>query len=99
MHAGVYQSDRTIYNSAMRSGVGSDGFGTTRLTKSGTPEKPIVIKGAGDGEVIFDGGGCSILFDVMGADYMYFEGLTFRNTDVAIYTGVKNVTWQQRIDS
>ena len=91
MHAGVYQSDRTAYNSIMRSGVGSDGFGTTRLTKSGTPEKPIVIKGAGDGEVIFDGGGCAILFDVMGANYIYFEGLTFRNTDVAIYTGVKNV--------
>jgi hypothetical protein len=91
MHAGVYQSDRSAYNSILRSGVGSDGFGTTRLTKSGTPEKPIVIKSAGDGEVIFDGGGCAILFDVMGADYIYFEGLTFRNTDVAIYTGAKNV--------
>ncbi len=91
VHAGVYQSDRTIYNSVMRTGMGSDGFGTTRLTKSGTPDKPIVIKGAGDGEAIFDGGGCAILFDVMGANYIYFEDLTFRNTDVAIYTGVQNV--------
>jgi hypothetical protein len=91
IHAGVYQSDRTIYNATMRSGVGSDGFGTTRLTKSGTAEKPIVIKGAGDGDVIFDGGGCAMLFDVMGADYLHFEGLTFRNADVGIYTGVKNV--------
>ncbi len=91
VHAGVYQSDRTAYNSSMRSGVGSDGFGTTFLTKSGTPEKPIVIKGAGDGEAIFDGGGCAILFDIMGANYIHFEGLTFRNADVAIKTGVKDV--------
>lgn len=70
MHAGIYQSDRTAYNSILRYGVGSDGFGTTRLATSGTPEKPIVIKSAGDGEVIFDGGGCSVLFDVMGANYI-----------------------------
>lgn len=31
--------------------------GTYYLTQSGTAEKPIVIKGAGDGEVIFDGDG------------------------------------------
>ena len=91
MHAGVYQSDRNTYLGYSRSGVGSDVFGTTRLTKNGTPEKPIVIKGAGDGEVIFDGNGCSVLFDVIGANYLYLEGLTFRNTDVAIQTGLKNV--------
>ena len=47
-------------------------------------EKPIVIKGAGDGEAIFDGAGNFALFDVQAADYNYFEGLTFRNTDYAI---------------
>ncbi len=91
VHSGVYQSDRNTYLGYLRSGVGSDVFGTTRLAKSGTPEKPIVIKGAGDGEAIFDGSGCSILFDVMGANYLYFEDLTFRNTDVAIQTGLRNV--------
>jgi hypothetical protein len=91
VHAGVYQIDRTQYNLRMRIGMGSDVFGTTWITKSGTPDKPIVIKGAGDGEVIFDGGGCAILFDVSGADYIYFEGLTFRNTDAAIFTGVNNL--------
>ncbi len=91
VHAGVYQSDGTRYNNYLRTGVGSDGLGTTRLTKSGTPEKPIVIKSAGDGEAIFDGGGGAILFDVMGANYLYFEGLTFRNTEAAIYTGAKDV--------
>lgn len=91
MHAGVYQSDRTTYLGYFRSGVGSDVFGTTRLVKSGTPEKPIVIKGAGDGEVIFDGNGCSLLFDVIGTNYLYFEEVTFRNTDVAIQTGLRDV--------
>ena len=38
------------------------------LTLKGTPEKPITIKAAGDGEVIFDGAGNYRLFDVMAAD-------------------------------
>ena len=91
VHAGVYQIDRAQYNLRMRIGMGSDVFGTTWFTKSGTPDKPIAIKGAGDGEAIFDGGGSSILFDVSGANYIYFEDLTFRNTDTAIFTGVSNL--------
>ena len=57
------------------------------LTAKGTPEQPIVIRAAGDGEVIFDGAGCYRLFDVMAADYHIFEGLTIRNTDIAFYAG------------
>ena len=91
VHAGLYQSDRTKYLDYLRKGVGSDVFGTSRLTKSGTAEKPIAIKGAGDGEAIFDGNACSLFFDVMGANNLYFEGLTFRNADVAFLTGLKNV--------
>jgi hypothetical protein len=49
--------------------------------RDGTPERPIVIKGAGDGEVVFDGAGNFALFDVKAADYTYFEGITFRNAD------------------
>ena len=50
---------------------------------------PIAIKGAGDGEVIFDGAGNFALFDVRAADYTYFEGMTFRNTDYAILAGTQ----------
>jgi hypothetical protein len=89
VHAGLYENDYATYMSAK--GSGSNFFGTYRLKKSGTPEKPIVIKAAGDGEVIFDGNGCSNLFEVMLADYNYFEGLTIRNTDIGIYTGLKDV--------
>jgi hypothetical protein len=63
--------------------------GTYYLFANGTPEKPIVIKGAGDGEVIFDGGGNFNLFNVKAANYNYFEGITFRNTEIAIWAGTQ----------
>ena len=60
---------------------------TYYLTADGTPDQPIAIKAAGDGEVIFDGDGNFALFNVMAADYTYFEGVTFRNTEIAIWAG------------
>ena len=68
---------------ATAAGLGTVSSGTYFLTQSGTPDKPIVIKGAGDGEAIFDGDGAYNLFNVMAANYNYFEGLTIRNTDLA----------------
>jgi hypothetical protein len=86
LHAGLYKADRSNYLTAY--GIPFDG--TYMLTIDGTPEKPIVIKAAGDGEVIFDGDGCHRVFDVSAADYNYFEGLTIRNTDIAFYAGFKD---------
>ena len=63
--------------------------GTYYLTADGTAERPIAIKAAGDGEVIFDGAGNYALFDVRAADYTYFEGITFRNADYAILAGTQ----------
>jgi len=71
LHAGVYR-------------------GRYRLTKSGEPGKPIVFRGAGDGEVVLQPPelpdvkpdspplGNDGIFNVNGAHYLYFEGLTFR---------------------
>jgi hypothetical protein len=87
VHAGLYKADRLDYVTPY--GIPFDG--TYVLTRDGTPDKPIVIRGAGDGEAIFDGNGCFRLFDVMAADYNYFEGITVRNTDVAFYAGNKDV--------
>ncbi len=87
VHAGVYKDDRYRYGG----GLGTVSSGTYFLTQSGTPEKPIVIKGAGDGEVIFDGDGAYNLFNVMAANYNYFEGITIRNTDLAFQGGLKNI--------
>ena len=58
--------------------------GTYYLVADGTPDMPIVIKGAGDGEVIFDGNGNFAMFDVRAADYTYFEGVTIRNAEYGI---------------
>jgi hypothetical protein len=87
VHAGLYKDDRYRYGA----GLGTVSSGTYFLTQSGTAEKPIVIKGAGDGDAIFDGDGAYNLFNVMAANYNYFEGLTIRNTDLAFQAGLKNI--------
>jgi hypothetical protein len=66
--------------------------GTYYLTADGTAEMPIAIRAAGDGEVIFDGAGNFNLFNVKAADYTYFEGITFRNTEIAIWAGTQFIT-------
>jgi hypothetical protein len=94
IHAGVYKEDWTAYGSDLNiepKGEGANFEGTYFLTQSGTPEKPITIKAAGDGEVIFDGNGAFNLFNLMSGNYHYFEGLTIRNTDVAFWAGHKNI--------
>lgn len=87
VHAGLYKDDR--YRYANQLGLLFDG--TYRFRRSGTAEKPIAIVAAGDGEAIFDGDGNHILFDVMASDYLYFEGLTIRNTEVAFQAGYKGL--------
>jgi hypothetical protein len=93
VHAGIYKDARFNYSgfdpSAASYGTPFDG--TYFLTASGTPDKPIVIKGAGDGEVIFDGDGNYNVFNLMGANYNYFEGITVRNTTVAFLLGWKGI--------
>ena len=92
IHAGVYKDDWNLYGSDIwGEGMGTPFQGTYYLTAKGTPEKPVVIKAAGDGEVVFDGNGNFNLFNVTAADYHYFEGLTIRNTYVAFLAGNKNI--------
>jgi hypothetical protein len=94
VHAGVYKDSRFNYGGFNRNtpAYGTPFDGTYYLTQSGTPDKPIVIKAAGDGEVVFDGDGCQNLFNLMGGNYNYFEGITVRNTNVAFLLGLKNIT-------
>jgi len=92
IHAGVYKDDWTFYGADIwEQGMGTPIAGTYYLTAKGTPERPIVIKAAGDGEVIFDGNDNFNLFNVLAADHHYFEGLTIRNTYVAFLAGNKNI--------
>jgi hypothetical protein len=89
VHAGVYEYDRYEYTNdpTVNRTVPLDG--TYYLTADGTADRPIVIKAAGDGEVVFDGNGAFALFNVKAADHTYFEGLTFRNAEIAIWAGTQ----------
>lgn len=87
MHAGLYKPERWNYVDPQMTPFD----GTMSLTLKGTAEKPITIKSAGDGEVVFDGDGNYRMFDVMASHHHIFEGLTIRNTDVAIFAGQKEV--------
>ena len=88
VHVGLYKPDRLNYVDPQMAPFD----GAMTLTLDGTAERPITIAAAGDGEVIFDGAGSHQLFNVMGSKYHLVEGLTFRNTDVAILAGQKGVT-------
>ena len=88
VHAGLYRPERLNYVDPLAAPFD----GTFNLTLKGTADQPITIKAAGDGEAIFDGDANHILFDVMGTAHHIFEGLTFRNTDVAILAGKKELT-------
>jgi hypothetical protein len=88
VHAGLYESLHDWY---ARDSSTRPVEGTYYLFGNGTPEKPIVIKAAGDGEVVFDGRGNFNLFNVQKADYNYFEGITFRNTEIAIQAGLQMI--------
>lgn len=89
VHAGTYAYFYEFYANNTRYNATTTFEGTYYLTADGTAERPIVIKAAGDGEVIIDGRGNFNLFNVKAADYNYFEGITFRNTDIAIWAGTQ----------
>ena len=96
VHAGVYKEfNRRSYTHEIDSGYttccGTTWDGTYYLTADGTEDMPITIKAAGDGEVVFDGGGNNVLFNMMGGDWHLFEDITFRNTNIAIEAGMKNI--------
>jgi len=96
VHAGVYRDHREHYNDGVEGSteprLATPFDGTYYLVADGTADHPITIKAAGDGEVIFDGAGNAVLFNLMGGDYHHFDGITVRNTEVAFLTGIKGIT-------
>ncbi len=87
LHAGLYKIDRRNYRQWSQRWL----HGTITLVADGRPGKPIAIVAAGDGEVVIDGDGCDVLFNIRGADYLHFQGLTIRNTRIAFHGGVQGV--------
>jgi hypothetical protein len=64
--------------------------GPFQFDKSGEPGKPIVFRGAGDGEAILQADGSegnSRIVSIAGTDHLMFEDLTFRHAHTAIYSG------------
>jgi len=87
VHAGVYKTDYHDYRDP--GGLWLHGMQT--FTADGEPGKPIAIVAAGDGEVILDANGSDRYFNIATADYLYFEGLTIKNTRIAFYAGLQGL--------
>ncbi len=87
VHAGTYKIDRFNYRDPTQLWLN----GTYVFVADGTPDEPVAITAAGDGEVVIDGDGCHTLFNVMAADYIYFEGLTIKNCFIAFQCGYQGV--------
>jgi hypothetical protein len=62
--------------------------GALELKKSGQPGKPIIFRGAGDGEAVVDGGGDDTtkgrLISANGIKHIWLEGLTIQGRQYAI---------------
>lgn len=56
------------------------------LDRSGEPGKPIVWRGAGDGETIIDGKGGKRSLDTVAVHDVWFENLTIRNASAGLVT-------------
>ena len=56
------------------------------LDRSGEPGRPIVWRGAGDGETIIDGKGGKRAWQALGVHDVWFENLTIRNATYALVT-------------
>ena len=58
--------------------AGVYGEGTWTIDRHGTPQRPIIYRGAGDGETILDGGGRERLVSATGVKHVWLERLTLR---------------------
>jgi hypothetical protein len=58
--------------------AGVYGEGTWTIDRHGTPGRPIIYRGAGDGETILDGGGRERLVSANGVKHVWLERLSLR---------------------
>ncbi len=86
VHAGTYKVNKYDYRDPIFS---APRWGSWRIWMGGQPGKPICVKAAGDGPAIFDGNGSYLLFETIGSQNLWVDGLTFRNTECAIMAGQK----------
>jgi len=63
--------------------------GPFRVSRSGEPDKPIVLRGVQDGKTLLEGTDRGALVDVNSANHVMFEGLVFRTPGSGIIGGRK----------
>ncbi len=80
LHGGIYKGKPTDYRD-----INAQHFTGSLYFRgySGAEGRPVALVAAGDGEVIIDGADAHVLFDLVGAKHVYFEGLTIRNCGIA----------------
>lgn len=88
--AAAYEAARPGDVIFLQAGVHTIAGAPLRLTKSGEPGRPIVLRGAGAGRTIIEGPGLQTdLFHLAGADHLIFEDLTMRRVRTAIDAGTR----------
>jgi hypothetical protein len=72
----------------VHAGPWHEAFGCIDVRVDGADGKPIVIRPAGDGEVLIEGGDRYAVFDVTHGDHVWIKDLKLRNTECAVMTGL-----------
>lgn len=80
IHQGIYKLSRPNDPDYLENNVYA-------LDLHGTAERPITLKAAGDGAVVFDAQGNYLLFDVQNAEHLILDGLIIKSADFAVYAG------------
>ncbi len=83
LHAGTYKPTRKPYSDAN----GNLTLGGYQIRAQGTTKNYVVIKAAGDGEVIIDGDGGECVLDVRFSQYLRVDGITLRNAEIGVKAG------------
>ncbi|MFP4380979.1 MAG: hypothetical protein ACLFUS_10815 [Candidatus Sumerlaeia bacterium] len=73
---------------AIHAGPWHEAFGSIDIRVAGTPDKPIVIQAAGDGEVKIEGGDLYATFDTTQADHVWIKNLQVSNSECVVLTGL-----------
>ncbi len=72
----------------IHAGPWHEAFGVIDVRVDGQPGKPIVIRSAGDGEVMIEGGDRYAMFDTTHANHVWIKDIKLRNTECAVLTGL-----------
>ena len=81
VHAGLYTVSESERMTVSQRENYNEEYGPAHylLNKAGAPDRPIIIRGAGDGEAVFEGDGKGMIFCARKADYTWLENITLKS--------------------